>query len=124
SKSYGTSCESRSLRLSPAAVFPATVRKLGGMHAELSRRDRLLMWICPLGGQECPPHQCGMARAFRRERGDDSITTGQLSETVCVCYHSVAAVLSGSSSAVERQLPKLDVTGSIPVSRSNSAYLP
>ena len=26
--------------------------------------------------------------------------------------------LSGSSSAVERQLPKLDVTGSIPVSRS------
>ena len=25
---------------------------------------------------------------------------------------------SGSSSAVERQLPKLDVTGSIPVSRS------
>jgi hypothetical protein len=27
--------------------------------------------------------------------------------------------LSGSSSAVERQLPKLDVTGSIPVSRSN-----
>ncbi len=26
---------------------------------------------------------------------------------------------SGSSSAVERQLPKLDVTGSIPVSRSN-----
>src|SRR5439155_14830364 len=27
---------------------------------------------------------------------------------------------SGSSSAVERQLPKLDVTGSIPVSRSNS----
>ncbi len=28
--------------------------------------------------------------------------------------------LSGSSSAVERQLPKLDVTGSIPVSRSNN----
>src|SRR5258708_7899669 len=27
--------------------------------------------------------------------------------------------LSGSSSAVERQLPKLDVTGSIPVSRSS-----
>jgi hypothetical protein len=27
--------------------------------------------------------------------------------------------LSGSSSAVERQLPKLDVAGSIPVSRSN-----
>jgi hypothetical protein len=26
--------------------------------------------------------------------------------------------VSGSSSAVERQLPKLDVTGSIPVSRS------
>jgi hypothetical protein len=26
--------------------------------------------------------------------------------------------LGGSSSAVERQLPKLDVTGSIPVSRS------
>jgi hypothetical protein len=26
--------------------------------------------------------------------------------------------LSGSSSAVERQLPKLDVAGSIPVSRS------
>ena len=30
-----------------------------------------------------------------------------------------ATVLGGSSSAVERQLPKLDVTGSIPVSRSN-----
>ena len=29
--------------------------------------------------------------------------------------------LSGSSSAVERQLPKLDVTGSIPVSRSNNS---
>src|SRR5439155_1588731 len=28
-------------------------------------------------------------------------------------------LLSGSSSAVERQLPKLDVAGSIPVSRSN-----
>ena len=27
--------------------------------------------------------------------------------------------LSGRSSAVERQLPKLDVTGSIPVARSN-----
>ena len=34
------------------------------------------------------------------------------------CYHELAAVLSGSSSAVERQLPKLDVAGSIPVSRS------
>src|SRR6476646_7963985 len=34
------------------------------------------------------------------------------------CYHELTAVLSGSSSAVERQLPKLDVTGSIPVSRS------
>jgi hypothetical protein len=30
-----------------------------------------------------------------------------------------ATVPSGSSSAVERQLPKLDVAGSIPVSRSN-----
>jgi hypothetical protein len=29
-----------------------------------------------------------------------------------------ASVVSGSSSAVERQLPKLDVAGSIPVSRS------
>src|SRR5207302_9732985 len=29
-----------------------------------------------------------------------------------------ATVVSGSSSAVERQLPKLDVAGSIPVSRS------
>jgi hypothetical protein len=34
------------------------------------------------------------------------------------------ARLSGSSSAVERQLPKLDVAGSIPVSRSiNSLVL-
>jgi hypothetical protein len=32
--------------------------------------------------------------------------------------------LSGSSSAVERQLPKLDVAGSIPVSRSNSFGTP
>jgi hypothetical protein len=31
---------------------------------------------------------------------------------------------SGSSSAVERQLPKLDVAGSIPVSRSNASYGP
>jgi hypothetical protein len=30
----------------------------------------------------------------------------------------LSALLSGSSSAVERQLPKLDVAGSIPVSRS------
>ena len=44
------------------------------------------------------------------------MTPGQISETVC--YHSLAAVSSGSSSAVERQLPKLDVAGSIPVSRS------
>src|SRR5438309_3286845 len=44
------------------------------------------------------------------------MTPGQISEMVC--YHSLAAVLSGSSSAVERQLPKLDVAGSIPVSRS------
>jgi hypothetical protein len=29
-----------------------------------------------------------------------------------------ALLVSGSSSAVERQLPKLDVAGSIPVSRS------
>ena len=34
------------------------------------------------------------------------------------CYHELTADLSGSSSAVERQLPKLDVAGSIPVSRS------
>jgi hypothetical protein len=31
---------------------------------------------------------------------------------------ALTKALSGSSSAVERQLPKLDVTGSIPVSRS------
>jgi hypothetical protein len=41
---------------------------------------------------------------------------GQSSELWC--YHELTAVLSGSSSAVERQLPKLDVAGSIPVSRS------
>ena len=46
--------------------------------------------------------------------------TGQISEMVC--YHSLATVLSGSSSAVERQLPKLDVAGSIPVSRSILQY--
>ena len=35
-------------------------------------------------------------------------------------YHLYAIILAlgGSSSAVERQLPKLDVAGSIPVSRS------
>ena len=44
------------------------------------------------------------------------MTPRQMSEALC--YHSLAAVLSGSSSAVERQLPKLDVAGSIPVSRS------
>jgi hypothetical protein len=32
--------------------------------------------------------------------------------------------VSGSSSAVERQLPKLDVAGSIPVSRSKFLILP
>ena len=31
--------------------------------------------------------------------------------------------LSGSSSAVERELPKLDVAGSIPVSRSNLRFV-
>ena len=50
-------------------------------------------------------------------RANGGLTPGQISETVC--YHSLAAVSSGSSSAVERQLPKLDVAGSIPVSRSN-----
>ena len=45
------------------------------------------------------------------------MTTGQNSETLC--YHELAVFFSGSSSAVERQLPKLDVAGSIPVSRSN-----
>ena len=48
---------------------------------------------------------------------NDSVTSGQTSEALC--YHSLAALTSGSSSAVERQLPKLDVAGSIPVSRSN-----
>ena len=33
-------------------------------------------------------------------------------------YDSILTEVSGSSSAVERQLPKLDVAGSIPVSRS------
>jgi hypothetical protein len=34
----------------------------------------------------------------------------------------LANTLGGSSSAVERQLPKLNVAGSIPVSRSNPFY--
>src|SRR6185437_14399083 len=38
------------------------------------------------------------------------------------CYHELTADLSGSSSAVERQLPKLDVAGSIPVSRSMLSF--
>ena len=46
---------------------------------------------------------------------------GQSSELWC--YHELTADLSGSSSAVERQLPKLDVTGSIPVSRSRFSEL-
>ena len=46
---------------------------------------------------------------------------GQSSELWC--YHELNAVSSGSSSAVERQLPKLDVAGSIPVSRSSSSTL-
>ena len=36
-----------------------------------------------------------------------------------LAYTFLDGLLSGSSSAVERQLPKLDVAGSIPVSRSN-----
>jgi hypothetical protein len=36
------------------------------------------------------------------------------------CGNMGEATLGGSSSAVERQLPKLDVAGSIPVSRSIS----
>jgi hypothetical protein len=44
------------------------------------------------------------------------VLPAQISELVC--YHSLATGVSGSSSAVERQLPKLDVAGSIPVSRS------
>ena len=35
-------------------------------------------------------------------------------------FYRLLAVLSGRNSAVECQLPKLDVTGSIPVARSNS----
>ena len=41
---------------------------------------------------------------------------------LCFEHHirrlSIPLLVSGSSSAVERQLPKLDVAGSIPVSRS------
>src|SRR5579884_2192182 len=36
---------------------------------------------------------------------------------------SLLADLGGSSSAVERQLPKLDVAGSIPVSRSKFVFV-
>ena len=39
------------------------------------------------------------------------------------CYHEFVSGSSGSSSAVERQLPKLDVAGSIPVSRSKFCEL-
>jgi hypothetical protein len=35
-----------------------------------------------------------------------------------ITYMGIQWPVSGSSSAVERQLPKLDVAGSIPVSRS------
>src|SRR5205823_6024395 len=38
------------------------------------------------------------------------------------CLWGIIITLSGSSSAVERQLPKLDVAGSIPVSRSNLCH--
>jgi hypothetical protein len=46
-----------------------------------------------------------------------------INDQSCGALHTMISwmhqpVLSGSSSAVERQLPKLDVTGSIPVSRS------
>jgi hypothetical protein len=37
--------------------------------------------------------------------------------------HCASLLVSGSSSAVERQLPKLDVAGSIPVSRSTNQQL-
>ena len=40
-----------------------------------------------------------------------------------LCYHDSVTLKSGSSSAVERQLPKLDVAGSIPVSRSICSVL-
>jgi hypothetical protein len=52
----------------------------------------------------------------KRNASKSSYFSAQSSELWC--YHGVTAVLSGSSSAVERQLPKLDVAGSIPVSRS------
>jgi hypothetical protein len=39
-----------------------------------------------------------------------------------VSYFKLSSYISGSNSAVECQLPKLDVAGSIPVSRSNLFY--
>ena len=60
---------------------------------------------------------------YRRRRSLDRlsiVTTGAILWVIQVhraCYLPV----SGSSSAVERQLPKLDVAGSIPVARSTNS---
>src|ERR1035437_7864940 len=49
--------------------------------------------------------------------------TRSLEPLFWIDWNGTLTKLSGSSSAVERQLPKLDVTGSIPVSRSNPGFL-
>src|SRR5271169_4736958 len=52
---------------------------------------------------------------YARKANAGCVASGTLSG---IDQNGSLAKLSGSSSAVERQLPKLDVAGSIPVSRS------
>jgi hypothetical protein len=59
-------------------------------------------------------------RATRpRSANADAVRSIDVDNPPAIPYILVAASLSGRNSAVECQLPKLDVTGSIPVARSN-----
>ena len=59
-------------------------------------------------------HVCGFLSFFRTLTNPDHAL-----DAARAWDNNEDSALSGSSSAVERKLPKLDVAGSIPVSRSN-----
>jgi hypothetical protein len=93
-------------RLRLMIPFPANTR------THRKNRNELRSTTTPSGSCRLHRKWCGYRCGYKRHCNDH----GQSSELWC--YHELTAGLSGSSSAVERQLPKLDVAGSIPVSRS------
>jgi hypothetical protein len=61
---------------------------------------------------------CVLRAPSGAEAGDSGLPLTPSGPLSCLERNGSLTKLGGSSSAVERQLPKLDVTGSIPVSRS------